>query len=193
MVQDLITPDLEKYSLSHLKTKNPLSWTEPDLNELVDAFAAENIAPAILIPFQPNNIKTLLAQSHCRRCGTCCTSNILNRNDPGILVFEEELRQIAKNTTYSYKHLKRLSVKRKSPERDDVRYLPLPCIFYKKGICTIYDIRPFMCKIYPIKDTPPINGKVYITISLRCDYGKEIYKSILKYQKEKMRRQLFDI
>ena len=181
--------DLDKYGLSYLKDKNPLNWTDSDMDKLIDAFAKENIAPYLLMPPTQRNVEILLSQSYCRRCGKCCLSN---PDDPGAMVSEDELRKIAAHSKYTYKYLKRHSTKHKHPERNDLRYLPLPCIFYKQGKCTIYKWRPFICKIYPTSNALR-SGKVCITVSLRCDYGKEIYKSVLKYQKENMISQLFDI
>jgi Fe-S-cluster containining protein len=160
------------------------------MDKLICAFAEENIAPLVLIPLNPKNVEILLSKSYCRRCGKCCQSN---PEDPGVMVFEEELRTIAKHSKYSYKYLKRHSLKYENPERDDVRHLPLPCIFYDKAKCTIYPWRPIVCRLYPIKDSQPRNGKVYITISLRCDYGKDIYRNIFSYQKKKGQSQLLGI
>ena len=177
--------DLEKYGLSYLTNKYVQAWTDSDIDQLMEALDNENIAPRIPILFTPPNIKRLLSTSYCRRCGNCCLSNPLYASQPGVLVFEKELKCITKHSNYSYKFLKRKSVKYNNPERNDVRHLPLPCLFYQQGKCTIYDVRPFVCKIYPVKDSTPINGKVYITISLRCDYGKDLYRYALNELKKR--------
>jgi len=181
--------DLDKYGLSYLKNKNPVTWTDSEVDKLIDAFTKEDIAPLVLIPFTPLNVEHLLRESHCRRCGKCCLSN---PDDLGVMVSEDELRTIAKHSKYTYKYLKRHSTKYEHPERDDLRHLPQPCMFYRQGQCTIYRWRPFVCRIYPISNSPR-GGKVYTTISLRCDYGKDLYRSLLKYQKEKAQTQLLDI
>jgi Fe-S-cluster containining protein len=180
--------DLEKYGISYLKEKNPATWTDADMDKLIDAFAKEDIAPYLTMPPTQRNIEILLSQSHCRRCGQCCTSN---PDDPGVMVSEGELQKMAAHSKYTYKYLKRHSTKYEHSERNDVRYLPIPCIFYEQGKCTIYKWRPFICKVYPTSNAPR-NGKVCVTISLRCDYGKEIYKSVLKHQRKKAINKLFD-
>lgn len=184
---------LEKHKLSYLQTKHITAWMDADIDKLVDTLFNEDVAPIVRIPFTRSNINILLASSYCRRCGECCSSNPLNLGDPGIMVFEKELKLIAKHSTYSYKRLKKLSGKYENPERDDVRHLPFPCIFYEQGKCTIYDIRPFTCKIYPVKDSPPRGGKVYISLSLRCDYGKDIYRSLVYREKKNKQNKLFQV
>jgi len=181
--------DLDKYGLSYLKNKNPVTWTDSEVDKLIDAFVKEDIAPFVLMPFTQMNVENLLSESYCRRCGKCCLSN---PHDPGVMVSEDELRKIARHSKYTYKYLKRHSTEYEHPERNDLRHLPLPCIFYQQGECTIYKWRPFVCKIYPISNALR-RGKACITISLRCNYRKDVYKSLLKYQKEKELSQLLDI
>ncbi len=179
---------LNKYGLSYLATKKLGSWTDSEIEKIIEACANENVAPIVLIPFNLYNIKALLAKSYCRRCGECCKSNRFNLDDPGVMVLEGNLKIFAQHSAFSYKQLKEHSVKHINPERDDVRYLRLPCILYKQGKCTVYQIRPNLCKIYPIKDSQPINNKVNIAISLRCDYGKDIYRSLIYEQRTKLQK-----
>jgi len=173
--------DLEKYGLSYLQTKHSQAWTDSDIEKFIDAFASENIAPTVLgLSFTPDNVNPLLSKSYCRRCGECCLPNPLDPQHPGVMVFEEELRLIAKYSSYSYKYLKKKAKINTDPNLARRRYLPLPCIFYQKGKCQIYDIRPLVCRTYPITD---IRGQDGISINVRCDYGKDLYKSIIKHPK----------
>ena len=168
--------DLEKYGLSYLPKNDVKTWNKSDIEQLLDAFTNESIAPAIDgLLFNQYNIKELLSRSHCRRCGKCCLPDPLDPDDPGVMVFEKELRSIAKSSSFSYKHLK----KKTKPYRWDSRRLPLPCPFYQKTGCKIYNKRPFVCTIYPLTDAPSPNGRIYISINVRCDYGKDLYKSII--------------
>ncbi|MFC2072308.1 YkgJ family cysteine cluster protein [Chloroflexota bacterium] len=190
--QGMMYAALDKYGLSYLTTKKLDAWTDSDIDKLIEACANENVAPLVLIPFNISNIKALLAKSYCRRCGECCKSNRFNLNDPGVMVLEDDLKNIAKHSAFSYNQMKMNSVKYISPERNDVRHLRLPCMLYKQGRCTIYRIRPNLCKIYPIKDSQPLNdGRVNIAISVRCDYGKDIYRSIFENQKTRTMSRLF--
>ncbi len=64
-------------------------------------------------------------------------------------------------------------------------------MFYdqNKHECRVYEIRPLICKTYPISDVPE---KVGITIDVRCDYGRDIYKCILHYQRTGTENELFE-
>jgi Fe-S-cluster containining protein len=174
--------DLQKYGLSHLQKRKIKDWSESDIDELLNAFEHEDIAPTVTIPFTKCNITELLDRSYCRRCGKCCLPNPLNPNHPGVMVFEDELKLIARHSNFSYRFLKKRTTKYKTPDRKDIRRLPLPCMFYQKGECQIYEIRPFVCKIYPITDSPS-EGKVYIAINVRCDYSKDLYKFCITTEK----------
>jgi Fe-S-cluster containining protein len=61
----------------------------------------------------------------------------------------------------------------------DAWCLPLPCIYYKDGHCLIYNVRPKVCRTYPLTGVAH-DDISYIAINLGCDYGKDIYKRLLK-------------
>jgi Fe-S-cluster containining protein len=174
----IIKLDLEKYGLSHLKNSGPLDWSDSDLEKIMDACAAENIAPALFgIKFSPENVNRFLDLSHCRRCGRCCLPNPIDPDYPGVMVDEEDLKLIAKHSHYSYKYLKKKAILNTDPKLPQRRYLPLPCIFYNeiKKECKIYEIRPVVCRTFPITDLPGQDG---ISINL-CEYGKDIYRNMI--------------
>lgn len=180
----MIKLDLQKYGLSHLAEKKIHTWPDSEIDKLVCAFAAENIAPAIYgLPFTPRNVQRLLSLSYCRHCGKCCLPNPIDPDHPGVMVYEQDLRLIAKNSKYSYKSLKKKAPINKDPSLPQRRYLPLPCMFYdeKKLECQIYNIRPLICRTFPIADLPE---QVGISIDVRCDYGKDIYKAILDHMRK---------
>ena len=174
--------DLAKYGLSHLEKKEICRWPDADIDKLIDAFVAENIAPAVLgIPFTPYGVKPVLGLSHCRRCGKCCQTNPLDPEHPGVMVYEQDLRRIAQYTKRSYAKLRKRARQNTDPKLPQRRHLPLPCEFYEKGNCRIYKVRPLVCCTYPVGD---VSEDIGIVINLRCEYGVEIYKTILEYQRE---------
>ena len=174
--------DLAKYGLSHPEGKEIHRLPDSEIDKLVHAFAVENIAPAIYGPaYKPRNVHRLLSLSRCRRCGKCCLPNPIDPDHPGVMVYEQDLRLIAKYSKYSYKRLRKKAPITKDPNLPQRRYLPLPCMFYQKGECQIYEIRPQICTTYPIADAPRWTG---ITINLRCDYGIDIYKALLDHMRK---------
>ena len=157
-----------------------MAWSEDDIEKLMDAFAADNIAPAIKgIAFKHRNVMRLLDFSHCRRCGRCCLPNPLDPEYPGVMVYREDLLRIAEHSRYSYKNLKKKARLNTDPSLARRRYLPFPCMFYdrNKGECQIYEIRPVVCRTFPIIDLP---GEVDICVNVICDYAGDIYKKIIR-------------
>ncbi len=178
--------DLEKYGLSYLKGGNVLDLTNPDMDKLLNALGNDDISVNVPIPFTPYNVKELLSQSECGRCGKCCIPNPLNPRSPGVEVFEDELKLIAHHLHSHYETLKKKTVEGKnlnSPFQSNqvaiTRRLPLPCPFYneKTNDCQVHLVRPTVCTIYPV-----IFGEnnTYIDIKVNCDYGKDLAISALK-------------
>jgi len=182
--------DLAKYGLSHLAEKAMHTLPDYEIEKLVRAFASENIAPVIYGPaYTPGNVQRLLSLSYCRSCGKCCLPNPIDPDHPGVMVYEEDLRRIAKNSRYSYKYLKKKAPITNDPNLPKRRYLPLPCMFYQKRECKIYEIRPHICTTYPVADVPE---RVGISINVRCDYGIDIFKAVLEHMRKGTVHQLLE-
>jgi Fe-S-cluster containining protein len=179
--------DLEKYGLGYLHQKPSQDWTSSEIESLLDAFAKENIAPTIEFPcvITFSKINELLHKSYCRRCGRCCLLNPVDPLHPGVEVFEDELKLIRRNFHISHRKLKkRTHVGRQwiNPVRPSeiatTIFMTLPCMFYNstKKQCQVYEARPRVCKIFPIKFR---EGASSLSIDVRCDYGRDIYRSLI--------------
>ena len=181
--------DLEKYGLSYLKDRNVLDLTSSDMEKLLNALGNDDISLNVPLPFISRNIRELLSQSECRRCGKCCLPNSMNPGSPGVEVFEDELESIARHLDLPYETLKE---KTRSGQNSDAywplsdiistRLLPLPCPFYveKTNVCQVYQVRPRVCVIYPIVSAGDDNS---FSIKINCEYGKEIAISALRLLK----------
>ena len=57
------------------------------------------------------------------------------------------------------------------------RYMPTPCPFLHKNLCSIYDIRPFACINYPL-DQPGVDngGETMVSLDPSCPEAKRIIK-----------------
>ena len=104
--QKIYRLDLEKYGLSHLTGRNILALTGSDMDKLLNALGNDDISVNVPVPFNPDNVKELLSQSECRRCGKCCIPNPLNPRSAGVEVFEDELKLIAHHLHSPYETLK---------------------------------------------------------------------------------------
>ena len=169
--------DLEKYNLGYLRTKPMAKWEEEEFDKLLSAMDSEDAAPVLDIPFTPENIERLLAVSNCRECGMCCRTNPRDDKTSGIMIEAAELESIAEATDQSLEELKSKLIKH---EKDaSAMCIPLPCMFCKDDKCEIYEVRPRVCRTYPLGGVT-YDDESYTMVNLRCDYGKDIYKYLLR-------------
>ena len=180
----LVDLDLAKHGLGHLAEKRPVDLTTAEIEQVLDAFDKEDMAPPV---FDANvdhrRIDELLSRSYCRGCGKCCLPNPRNPAYPGVEIVEDELKAIIKRYRISHKAVKKGTKKGgqiKNPHPPfqvlNTKWLIQPCMFHdlKKKQCTVHDLRPLVCKIYPLIF-------YYSTISLKvnCEYGKDLYRSLM--------------
>jgi len=169
--------DLDKHGISYLKFKPISSWNDDDFAKLFNAIASEHAAPVVDLPFIAENIEALLSVSSCRQCGNCCKAEITNDENASVVADKEELEAIAQEINTDFKELAgKLS---KHPTQKDAWCWPLPCLYYQDGQCRIYNVRPKVCRTYPLTGVAQ-DDISYIAINLECDYGKDIYKRLLK-------------
>lgn len=169
--------NFEKHGIGYLKMKPTNTWSDEDFDKLFDAFISEQAAPIIDFPFIPENVDELLAASHCRQCGKCCEAGTMDGEDASVAASAKELKAIAKETGTSLDELK--AKLEKHPVQKDGWSIPLPCMFYENEKCRIYDARPKVCHTYPLAGVTH-DDITYIAINLGCDYGRDIYKRLLK-------------
>jgi len=184
--KSLIKLDLKKYGLSNLSQKPTSDWTSSEIEKLMDAFAKEDIAPVVSFPYIAlSKVDELLRKSYCRRCGRCCLPNPVDPLHPGVEVSEHELKLMKKKFHISHSCLKeRTHVGRQvtHPVRPSevvtTIYMTLPCMFYDstKQQCQVYEVRPGVCKTFPIRSG---ENAMSLAIDVRCDYGRDIYRSLI--------------
>jgi Fe-S-cluster containining protein len=182
---EVFTLDLNKHNLSHLKEKEIQDYSDQDIENLLQAYSKEIIAPTVPgYEFNFETVKYLQSQSKCFRCGRCCRYNSKTPENPGVMVSEEELRIISKNTKHKLKSLKQMTrINSNAVYEVGARYIPLTCVFYNETAksCKIYNARPLICSFYPVSTSP--NSK-WVTIDVQCDYGKDIFRKALKFLRE---------
>jgi Fe-S-cluster containining protein len=183
--KSLIKLDLVKYGLSYLTQKPARDWTSHEIEKWINAFAKENIAPVVQFPsLERSKLDKLLGKSYCRRCGQCCLPNPNDPLDPGVEVFQQELKLMIRNFHVSHRQLrKHTNVGRKRPNPSQPNeilttiFLTLPCLFYdySKKRCKVYEVRPGVCRAYPLRS----GEKASLCINVRCDYGRYIYRYLI--------------
>ncbi|MBN2190201.1 MAG: YkgJ family cysteine cluster protein [Candidatus Aureabacteria bacterium] len=60
-----------------------------------------------------------------------------------------------------------------------------PCPFYADGKCSIHDIRPTICRVYPMYPYINDDGKLEIDIDDECPAVKELGKEFFEQAREK--------
>jgi len=181
----LVDLDLAKYGLSHLDKKRPLDLTPAEIDQVLDAFDKEDMAPPIFdANVNPGQIDKLLSKSYCRGCGKCCLPNPRNPTYPGVEVAEDELKAIVKHCRVSRRAIKKGTkkgdqIKNPNPPYQvlNTKWLIQPCMFYdfKKKQCRVHQLRPLVCKIYPL-----IFNYSAISLKVNCEYGKDLYRSLME-------------
>lgn len=112
----------------------------------------------------------------CVRCGNCC------RNNNKIDFLKWELKAVAKRFGMSYGKLKR-KLNAKWSGRTSIWDVPgKPCPFLEgRNYCTIYDIRPLVCQLYPLGKplSCMLRGTPVQVIAVKdCPAMKEIFALI---------------
>ena len=103
----------------------------------------------------------------CQRCGKCCTGVLF---ETGALLFPFEVEKLAIKLGISKHQFK----DRYTYTQEDKRFLKLPCPFYKDGDCSVYEVRPIVCREFPLNQLVPKNGKMEMTVNMDCPAGKEL-------------------
>ncbi|MEN8614807.1 YkgJ family cysteine cluster protein [Dehalogenimonas sp. THU2] len=179
MLPDLSGFDLAKHGLSGLDLKPSHLWTDDEMDRFLDALRLECADPVLGMRYTKKVAQALLDLSQCRRCGRCCDADPDHPENNGVIVQEEELKTIAKHTGIGYSVLIKNTYREKKPGNRSIRYLKQPCPFLSPQGCKIYRSRPTVCCSFPITNVVD-DGKTLVKISVRCDYGRDIYKTVLR-------------
>jgi len=112
-----------------------------------------------IIETEPLKLK-ILKKVKCKKCGWCCKAQ-------NAMLTIEDVKRLMTHLGYNYQEFyeKYLDMNMKIP------YLKSPCPFLdSENRCTIYNIRPKVCKIYPFVD--------FFMVVKPCLLGEEIMNII---------------
>ena len=103
----------------------------------------------------------------CRRCGQCCRhirdavmvesldayrlAKYLRSREPNIYTIDEVLSQYCEPTPLTNDCFPIFVLKTTGPDDS--------CIFLKDGLCSIYEVRPRTCRLYPFSVGPGERGR----------------------------------
>jgi Fe-S-cluster containining protein len=120
----------------------------------------------------------------CLKCGKCC--GLFVRTGPGISDKEKEeiFNYLGNPKIVEFMHRKGLKVGWIRDQINEISYIPLigddlpkKCIFLSEGnLCVIHEIRPEICRDYPLDIASPNKIKV----DLDCPRSKQIIEKLKK-------------
>ena len=79
----------------------------------------------------------------CKRCGKCC------RSKGYVSIGSEEINNISKRMDIAKKEFINTYTKKTKDNEIVLKNTKGACIFLKGNVCSIYDVRPDQCKLFP--------------------------------------------
>jgi Fe-S-cluster containining protein len=104
---------------------------------------------------------------HCTKCGICCGDT--KEKTRHILLLNAEAEQIAKATAQPISAFAR-KIKNKTPYVYEMKKTAEKgkCVFLKNNRCTIYPLRPLICRFYPFELKTSQDGKYQFFFTEEC-------------------------
>ena len=102
----------------------------------------------------------------CNRCGLCCGDT--PQKTRHILLLTSEAEEISKETCQPIANFA-VEIKDKMPYSYEMKKSEGKCFFLKENQCTIYTLRPLICRFYPFQLTFDKNQQTHIfDFTLEC-------------------------
>lgn len=160
------------------KAKSRLNMEKVEMNDLLKAVSSLGM----LLETEMALIYALQDQI-CTRCGNCCTENT------SLKAQKLELKRIAERKGSSYKKLKK-KIKARPNKDGTMRISRRLCPFYEKG-CSVYDIRPGVCRAYPTNKLLAALGGGYNQYPENCEISDDLLAELVikRALEEKMFRE----
>lgn len=128
----------------------------------------------------------------CIRCAKCCGDT--EEKVRKILLLESEARRIAFQTSRAVKDFAERVEDSQPYAYQMVKTEAGKCIFLKNNSCSIYPIRPLICKFYPFELKKDSNGEYAFTYTSECpaigkgpelrrNYYEKLFKKLIKEMK----------
>ena len=103
---------------------------------------------------------------HCSKCGICCGDT--KEKTRHIILLKAEAEQISKATSQPISKFA-VKIKGKTPYSYEMKKLENgKCIFLENGRCTVYSLRPLICRFYPFELKVLNNNKFMFLYTEEC-------------------------
>jgi Fe-S-cluster containining protein len=103
----------------------------------------------------------------CSKCGLCCGDTQQKKRH--VLLLKSDAERIASNVKTQINEFAKETVD-KAPYVFEMQKEPLDgkCIFLKEDQCTIYEIRPLICRFYPFELSTDKEGFYTFNVTVEC-------------------------
>lgn len=140
---------------------------EPDFHSGRSTF---HVLPLMAVPPVLDALLALLHKgSFCHHCGRCCRDC-----KDGIYVTDQELGMIAKRLGIPEQDVRRRFL---GASQYGVQVLRAPCPLLEGHMCSVYDIRPFSCRIFPL-GSQPLHGQLVVMVA-NCPGGLDFTRRVI--------------
>ena len=102
----------------------------------------------------------------CIKCGICCGDT--EEKTRHVLLLEKEAEQIAKATSQPTSEFA-VKIDDRTPYKYEMKKSETgKCVFLENNCCTIYSLRPLVCRFYPFELKSSSNGKHRFLFTEEC-------------------------
>ena len=130
---------------------------------------------------------------HCLKCGICCGDT--KEKTRHILLLTTEAEQIATATLQPISEFT-VDIKDKAPYSYELKKTEDgKCVFLKNNCCTIYNVRPLICKFYPFELKIADSGKYTFLYTSECSginkgptLSKKYFRKLFRLVRAKYRQ-----
>jgi Fe-S-cluster containining protein len=126
------------------------------------------------LPRTEANLKWLWEHFDCTRCNQCCRIHT-----QGVRVTLEEAGALARRAG-----IETAEVLRETDMAVDYHLMPQPCRFLEESGCSVHDIKPFVCREYPLHFRKTRGEEISWVIITACPGGKNLLDLLLSGRQE---------
>ena len=121
------------------------------------------------LPRTEDNLRWLWTHFECTRCGQCCEIH-----KTGVRISKEEAEAFATRSKMQLDEFLK-TVK----EAGDSYIMPQPCRYHKNDSCAVHDIKPSVCREYPMHYRNTRERDISWVIITTCPGGKKLLDLLL--------------